>query len=198
MEDIGYAEDLRRLQYCAAEQGETLGIVVIVTQRSTVEGFAIEIRRVVNEIELHSRAYAAVKYRTEAVPVIEWDRDAGDDFARILQLGLFVTRKKDGDLVPQISERERQGTDDVCQPASLGKRHALGCREGDMHETSRRSGCKSRGTQLRNGNFTRKVKELAKQLSLIAESKEGQRGQDRVKKFCCAQNQQTQTKIGSA
>src|SRR5208283_4675678 len=132
MEDIGYAEDLRRLQYCAAEQGETLSIVVIVAQRSTVEGFAIEIRRVVNEIELHSSAYAAVEHRTEAVPVIEGDRDTGDDFARILEPGLFVTWKKDGDLMTQMSESERQRADDICQPASLGKRHALGCRKGDM------------------------------------------------------------------
>ena len=150
---VGRAEDLGRFQHGAAEQREALGVVVIVAQRCTVERIAVEERRVVDEIELHSRAHAAVEHGTEAVAVIEGNGDAGDDLARIVELGLLVARKKDGDLVAQGGKRGRQGADDIRQPAGLGKGYALGCRKGDIHETSRRDGdVHSAGNaELRNG-----------------------------------------------
>ena len=186
VKNVGHAEDLRGLQHGAAEQREALGIVVIVAQRRAVERIAVEVRRVVDEIELHSSAHAAVEHGTEAVTVIEGNGNAGDDLARIVELGLLVTRKIDGDLVAQMGERGRQGANDIGQPAGLGKGYALGCRKGDMHETSRRGGGTSAGNaELRNGSCACRMNELAKQLSLTAELKEGQRGKDRVEEFCC-------------
>src|SRR5271166_6535995 len=141
VKDVGHAEDLRGLQHRAREQREPLGVVVIVAQRCAIERVAVEVWRIVDEIELHSSAHAAIKHGTEAVTVIERNGDAGDDLAGIVELGLPVTRKVDGDLVAQAGESGRQGANDICQPAGLGKRYALGCRKSDMHETSRRGGC---------------------------------------------------------
>src|SRR5271157_5581570 len=141
VKDVWHTEDLRGLQHRTREQREPLGVVVIVAQRGAIERVAVEVRRIVDEIELHSRAHAAVEHGTEAVTVIERNRDAGDDLAGIVEPGLPVTRKKDSDLVAQVGESGRQGANDICQSAGLGKRYALGCRKGDMHETSRRGGC---------------------------------------------------------
>ena len=146
VKDVGSAQDLDRLQNGAREQREALGVVVIVAQRRTVKRVAIEERRVVDEIELHSSTQAAVEHRAEAVAVVEWHGDAGDNGARIVELGLPVAGKKDRDLVTEVSQRWRQGSNDIREPAGLGKRHALGCRKGDMHETSRRGGGISAGT----------------------------------------------------
>ena len=54
VKNVGRAEDLRRFQHGAAKQGEALGVVVVVAQRSAVESVAVEERRIVDEIELHS------------------------------------------------------------------------------------------------------------------------------------------------
>src|SRR5450759_2776646 len=113
---------------------------MVVAQRCTVERIAVEERRVVNEIELHSGANAAVDDGTEAVAVIEGNGDAGNDDARVVELGLFVTREVDGNLMTQAGEGGRQGANDIRQPAGFGKGYALGCRKGDIHETSRRHG----------------------------------------------------------
>ena len=67
--------------------------------------------------------------------------------ARIVELGLPVTGKKDRDLVAQTGKRGRQRSDDIRQAAGLGKGYALGCRKSDMHETSWRGGDGSRGNR---------------------------------------------------
>ena len=50
MEDVGHAEDLGGLQNGAAIQGEALGIVMIVAQRSAVESIAIVEGRIIDEV----------------------------------------------------------------------------------------------------------------------------------------------------
>ncbi len=62
----------------------------------------------------------------------------GMTVARIVELGLFVAGEKDRDLVAEIGERRRQRADDIREAAGLGKRNALGCRKGNVHESSRR------------------------------------------------------------
>ena len=54
MEDIRRSQELDRFQHGAAKQGVALGIVMVVAKRGAVELIAIEERRVVDEIELHS------------------------------------------------------------------------------------------------------------------------------------------------
>ena len=121
VKNVGNAEDLGGLQYGAREQREALGIVVIVAQRGAVESIAVEVRGIVDEIELHSSTHTAVDYGTEAIPVIEGNRNAGDDLARTIEPGLLVTRKKDGHLLSQVGECGRQGANHVRQPAGLGE-----------------------------------------------------------------------------
>src|SRR5271167_4725113 len=105
VEHVGYAENLRGLQHGTAEKREALSVVVIVAQRRAVECVTVEVRRVVNEIELHSSADAAVEHGTKTVAVVERDGDAGDDLSRIIELGLLVAWKIDRDLVAQVGER---------------------------------------------------------------------------------------------
>src|SRR5208282_1986064 len=112
---IGHTENLGGFQNGAAEQGEALSVVVIVAQRRTVERIAVEVRRVVNEIELHSSAHAAVEHRTKTITVVKGDGNAGDHLARVVELGLFVTGKIDSDLVAQVGECGWQGAYDIGQ-----------------------------------------------------------------------------------
>src|ERR1019366_4939364 len=99
------------------------------------------------EIELHSSAYAAIEHGTETVTVVEGNGYAGDDLARLIELGGPVTRQVDGDFVAELCQRGRQSSDDIGQAAGFGKWHTLGCRKGDMHETSWREG----DNAVRNG-----------------------------------------------
>src|ERR1035441_3384068 len=125
---------------------------MVIAQRCTVERIAVEERRVVDEIELHSGAHPAVEDGTEAVAVIEGNGDAGNDDARVVELGLLITREEDGNLMAQAGDRGRQRAYDIRQPAGLGKGYALGCHKGDIHETSRRERrwCFYRHAELRN------------------------------------------------
>ena len=109
---------------------------MIVAQWSTIQPFAVEEGRIVDEIELHSGAHTAVEHRAEAIAIVERHRNAGNDRARMVELGLPVTRKKDGNLEAQISERRRQGADDIGEATRLGERNTLGRRKGNMHESS--------------------------------------------------------------
>ena len=134
MQNVGRSEDLCGLQNGARKQSEALGVIVIVAQGGAVKSVAVEERRVVDEIELHSGALAAVEHGAEAVAIVEGHRDAGDNRSWIFELSLAVAGKKDRDLVTEIGQRRRQRSNDIREAAGLGKRHALGCRESDMHE----------------------------------------------------------------
>ncbi len=159
---------------------------MIVAQRCAVERVAVEERRVVDEIELHSGANAAVEDRTKTIAVVEGNGDAGDHDPGIVEFGLLVARQEDGDLMSQTGERGRQGSYDIRQPASLRKGYALGCRKGDIHETSRRKRrCASVATPNCVTGLRTMMLEMPKQLSLIGELKEGQCGKDRTEQIRC-------------
>ena len=101
VKDIRRSQGLGGLQHGPAKQGKALGVIVIVAERGAVELIAIEERRVVDEIELHSGAEAAVEHRAETVTVIEGHGDAGDYLARVVELGLPVARQKTVTLWPR-------------------------------------------------------------------------------------------------
>src|SRR5208283_2156523 len=108
MENVWRPQDLHGLDHGAGEKGKAFCVIVVVAQRSTVERIPVEVRRVVNEIELHSSALSAADHGTEAVAVIERHGDAGDYFARIVEFGLLVTWEENRDLVTQRGKCRRQ------------------------------------------------------------------------------------------
>ncbi len=50
---VGRPQDLAAFNHRPREQGEALGIIVVVAQRRSVESLAVEERRVIDKIELH-------------------------------------------------------------------------------------------------------------------------------------------------
>ncbi len=54
VQDIGSPQDLRRLKHGTREHGESFSVVVVITQLRAIQSVAVEERRVVDEIELHS------------------------------------------------------------------------------------------------------------------------------------------------
>ena len=85
MEQVRLSQDFGGLEHRPAEQGKSLRVVVVIAQRSSVERVAIEEWRVVDEVELHSVAHAAVEHRAEAIAIIEWHRDAADHLAWVVE-----------------------------------------------------------------------------------------------------------------
>ena len=136
VEDIGHAEDFCGLQNGAAIEGKALGIVMVIAERSAVESVTIVERRIINEVELDAVLLAAVEHRAEAVMVVKGNGDAGDDGARILQMGLPVERQVHCDLMAEFGDGARQGSDNVGKSSSFGKRNTLGCGKQDVHRAS--------------------------------------------------------------
>ena len=128
------AQNFRGFEHGAGEQSEALGIVGIVAGRSAIEGIAIEVLRVLDEVESHAALAASAHDGGETVLVVEGDGDAANDRGGIGELGLAITRQVDADLMTQGSEGAGQGANDIGQSASLGKWNTFGSDECDVHE----------------------------------------------------------------
>ena len=138
MQHVGSTQNLGGLQHGAGKQRKAFGIIVIVAERSTIQTFAIEIRGIIDEIELHSGVNSAVEHGAKTIAIVEGHGDAGNDDARILQMGLPITGQKDSNPQAEMGQGRRQCADDIRQSARLRIRNALGCSKSYVHESSRR------------------------------------------------------------
>ena len=68
--------------------------------------------------------------------IVEWNSDAGQCHARLRQLGLFVARQKDINIVAQGGQRLRQCAHYIGQATGLGIRNTLRRCKRNAHESS--------------------------------------------------------------
>jgi hypothetical protein len=101
MKQIGLAEYLGGFQDGPAKKSKPFRVVVVVAQRSSVQGVTVEKWRVVDEVKLHAIPYAAVEHRAESVAIVERDRDAADHHLRVIELGQSIPGKVDRDFVSE-------------------------------------------------------------------------------------------------
>src|SRR5436853_324924 len=110
---------LATFEHRAAVERVTLGVVGVIAAVNAIESVSFEEWRVLDEIELHSGANAAIKDGAEPVLVVEGDGYAGEDGYLRFQLRLPVTRQINADLMPQFNQRLRQCANNVCKTAGL-------------------------------------------------------------------------------
>ncbi len=134
MKNVGDAQNFRSLEHGAREQSKALGVVGIVPGRRAVEGVAVEIWRILDEIKAHTALTASADHRGETILVVEGNGHAANHGRGFGQLGLAIARQVDADLMAQGSEGAGQGADHVGQPAGLRKWNAFGSGEYDVHE----------------------------------------------------------------
>ena len=137
VEQVGLPQDLRCFEHRATEQGKALRVVVVIAQWSPVQRVAVEKRRIVDKIDLHSITNAAVQYGAESIAIVERDRDTPDRLAWVVDFRQSITRKVDGYFVPDSCQFLGEGPHHVSEAAGLRKRNAFGRCERDMHGTSR-------------------------------------------------------------
>src|SRR5208282_4108826 len=118
----------------AREESETLGVVGIIAGGSAIERVAIEKLGILDKIKPHPGLRAAGDHRSEAILVVEGNRDAANHGGCVRELGLPVARQINTHLMPQGCEGAGQSADHVGQASDLGKRNPFRCRECDMHQ----------------------------------------------------------------
>ena len=130
----GTPKNLRGLEHGATEQRVALGVVGIISGGRAVERIAIEIWRILDKIRTHAALAGSRHDGSEAILVVERNRDAAHYRRRIGQLGLAVTRQIDADLMPERGQGAGQSANHVGQSASLGIGNPFGSDECDVHE----------------------------------------------------------------
>src|SRR4051812_3132186 len=119
MKDMGSSHDFGGFQNGPGEQSETFGVIGIITSGRTVEGIAVEIRRVFHKIEADATLNASGNYRRKAVLIVKRHGDAADDGGRIGKLGLAIAREVYADLMAEGGQRVRKSADHIGQTAGL-------------------------------------------------------------------------------
>ena len=79
MKNIGDAQNFRGFEHSAGEQSKALSVIGIVPSGGTVEGVAIEVGRIFDEIKPHAALRAAADDGGKAVLVIEGNGYAAND-----------------------------------------------------------------------------------------------------------------------
>jgi len=115
MEDLRNSQNFGGFKDGAGKQCEALGIVGIVPGSSSVEGIAIEVWRIFDEIKFDVSLTGTGDHRGKAVFIIKRDGDTADDGGCVGELGLAIARKVDADLMSEGSQGSRQGANDIGQ-----------------------------------------------------------------------------------
>ena len=101
VENIGNAEDFRGFQHGAGEQGETLGVIGIVSRGGTVKGIPVEVWGIFDKVEFDPTLAASAHDRGKPILVIEGDGDAANHGDGLGELGLAVAGQVNADLMAQ-------------------------------------------------------------------------------------------------
>jgi len=80
--------------------------------------------------------FSAIDDGAEAVAVIKWNCDAGDDGARLLDLRAAVQRQVHCDLVAESGDGAGQSPDYIGQSSGFRVWNTLGCSEQHVHGAS--------------------------------------------------------------
>jgi hypothetical protein len=133
VEDLWCAQDLRCFDSGAAEEPESLSVVPIISEGSSVERIPVEVWWVVNKVKSNSVVRATVKHRAKPVSVIERDGNALNDGLGAVQFRLAILGEKDSDFMAQRSQSTGKRAHNVSEATSLRIRDAFGCHDCDLH-----------------------------------------------------------------
>src|SRR5581483_8441503 len=103
------------LEHRSRIQRKTLGIVGIIARRSPIQRFAVEKRRVFDEVKMDSGMASAAHDRAKTVLIVKWDRDAAQRGFGVGQLGLPIFGKVNRHLMTEAGEGARQSAHNIGQ-----------------------------------------------------------------------------------
>jgi hypothetical protein len=113
MKNVGHPKNFGSFEHRPREQRKTLGVVGIVSGGSSIERFAVELRRVVNKIKAYARVTASGDPRAEEVVVIKRHSYAADNRLGIGEFSLAIPRQIYTHLVAGSHQGSRQSAHDV-------------------------------------------------------------------------------------
>jgi len=133
VKDVRHAQDFGSLQHGAAIKREALRVIWIIARGSAVERFTVKERRVVDEVEFHTGAFASIQNGAETVLVVKGNGQAAQQDFRIRQLGLSILGQVHGNGVPQFSQGRGKRAYNIGQSAGFGKGHAFRSGKDNVH-----------------------------------------------------------------